>query len=179
VDAKNHQGWYGEAFVRVLAAAAGLVTAKPEPDLDGVDFCLWPLRVGARGGARASPINVQVKSGSADTQNADSWGHRLEVAHFNLLADPDIAVFDTFLFLVVVPKDWRMYALADPDRLLLHHAAYWHWLGHESQIVGAKPGAKTTVRVPKAHLLTVDSLRTLVRDPGAAIETVKARAEAS
>lgn len=163
MDAKNHQGGYGEAFVSTLAVAAGLRHAKPIPDIDGIDFCMWPDGTGLLRGARASAINVQVKSGSAATETDTTWGHRREVPHFNLLAGP--CVFPTFLFLVIVPKDWREYATAEPGGLLLRNAAYWHYLADEEQIDGATEGAKTTVHVPKANLLTVDSLRALVQDP--------------
>ncbi len=34
----NHQGYFGESFVRVLASAAGLVAGKQDIDVTGVDF---------------------------------------------------------------------------------------------------------------------------------------------
>ncbi|MEU8344914.1 DUF4365 domain-containing protein [Spirillospora sp. NPDC048832] len=176
MDARNHQGGYGEAFVSTLAVAAGLRLAKPIPDMDGVDLCIWPDGVGARRGARAPAINVQVKSGSAATETDTTWGYRLEVPHFNFLADGWATVYPTFLFLVIVPKEWREYATAEHDGLLLRNAAYWHCLAGEDPIVDAKAGAKTTVHVPKSNLLTVDSLRALVEDPEKA---TAAQAEAS
>lgn len=176
MDARNHQGGYGEAFVSALAVAAGLRLAKPFPDVDGIDFCMWPDGEGLLRGARASAINVQVKSGSMATETDTTWGYRLEVPHFNFLADPWASALPTFLFLVIVPKDWRRYATAGPDGLLLRNAAYWRSLANEDQIVDAKASAKTTVHVPKANLLTVDSLRALVEDPEQAIA---AQAEAS
>ncbi|MFA1541658.1 DUF4365 domain-containing protein [Actinomadura monticuli] len=176
MDARNHQGGYGEAFVSTLAVAAGLRLAKPIPDMDGVDLCMWPDGVGALRGARAPAINVQVKSGSAATETDTTWGYRLEVPHFNFLADGWATIYPTFLFLVIVPKEWREYATAEHDGLLLRNAAYWHCLAGEDPIVDAKAGAKTTVHVPKANLLTVDSLRALVEDPEKA---TAAQAEAS
>jgi hypothetical protein len=169
VDRSNHQGGYGEAFTSVLAAAAGLRLAKPLPDIDGIDFCMWPDRTGLRGGARAIPINVQVKSDSVAAQTATHWSHRLEVPHFNVLAGDDVTL-PTYLFLVIVPGDWRHYATAEPDGLLLGRAAYWHSLLTEDPIIGAANGAKKTVKVPKVNLLTVDSLRTLVSAPHAHVE---------
>jgi hypothetical protein len=169
VDPSNHQGGYGEAFIRVLAAAAGLRLAKPEPDIDGIDFCLWPDRVGSLGGARSMPINVQVKSDSVAAEAAAHWSYRLEVPHFNALADSE-TTFPTYLFLVVVPRDWRDYAAAGPDGLFLSKAAYWHSLLGEEPVIGAAKKAKKTVSVPKANLLTVESLRTLVSAPHAPVE---------
>ncbi|WP_165966908.1 DUF4365 domain-containing protein [Actinomadura sp. 7K507] len=176
MDARNHQGGYGEAFVSALAVAAGLRLAKPIPDVDGIDFCMWPDGVGALRGARASGVNVQVKSGSVATETDTTWGYRLEVPHFNFLADALATVYPTLLFLVIVPKDRREYATAEPDGLLLRNAAYWHSLANADPIANPKEGTKTTVHVPKANLLTVDSLRALVEDPQKATE---AQAEAS
>lgn len=147
--------------MRVLSAAAGLRLAKPEPDLDGIDFCVWPDRVGSLRGARSTPISVQVKSDSVGDGNATHWRYRLEVPHFNALADPE-TVFPTYLFLVVVPPDVQDYVEAIPDGLLLRRGAYWHSLANEDPITNAAKGARKTVGVPKANLLTVDSLRTLV-----------------
>lgn len=170
MDPNNHQGWYGEAFVRVLAAATGLRVAKPEPDLDGIDFCMWPDRVGRYGGARATPINAQVKSMAvAEENDAAHWGHTLTAAHFNILADEEALAFPTFLFLVIVPKEWQDWASAEPDGLLLRNAAYWHSLAGMDLIDEAVQGSKT-VHVPKANLLTVESLRTLVGVPAATRE---------
>lgn len=53
----NHQGWYGEAFVRALAGAAGLRVAKPEPDIAGIDFNVWP---DLRNAARAPSLAVRL-----------------------------------------------------------------------------------------------------------------------
>jgi hypothetical protein len=169
VDRSNHQGGYGEAFIRVLIAAAGLRLAKPEPDLDGIDFCLWPDRIGALRGARSTPISVQVKSYAVPDEPTAHWRYRLEVPHFNALADPE-TVFPTYLFLVVVPPDPDDYTAAHPDGLLLSRGAYWHSLQNEKLLTGPSKGAKKTVSVPKANLLTVDSLRTLVSAPHAQVE---------
>jgi Domain of unknown function (DUF4365) len=115
------------------------------------------------------PISVQVKASSAATEMEAHWGHRLEVSHFNILADQDSLTFPTYLFLVIVPTDPQLYTTT-PDGLLLRHAVYWHSLAGADQIVGAAKGSKTTVHVPKANLLTVDSLRTLASAPLTRVE---------
>jgi hypothetical protein len=148
--------------------ATGLRLAKPEPDIDGIDFCLWPDDVPPLRGARSTPINVQVKSDSVADGTIDHWSYRLSVPHFNALAD--YTVFPTYLFLVIVPDDPEKHAMASPDGLVLSRAAYWHSFEGEDPIDGAAKGAKTTVSVPKANLLTVNSLRTLTSVPHAPVE---------
>jgi hypothetical protein len=47
LDARNHQGKFGEDYIRVLASAAGLLVYTPDLDYDGIDPGLrWPGRVG-------------------------------------------------------------------------------------------------------------------------------------
>jgi hypothetical protein len=65
------QGHYGEAFVRSLACAAGLVTSKKDLDVDGVDIQIgYP---GVLGSMRYPAIDVQVKSWS--NPSGDKEGH--------------------------------------------------------------------------------------------------------
>lgn len=165
MDPNQHRGWYAEAFIAVLAAAAGLRLAKPQPDVDGLDYCMWPDTVGRFRGARSTPINVQVKSAIRPGENATHWSHSLAAAHFNALAGTEVT-FPTFLFFVVVPPNWQDFTDADHDRLLLCKAAYWHSLSAE-ELIPAQGAQSRTVRVPKANLLTVDTLRGLatIRTP--------------
>lgn len=166
LDHSNHQGKYGEAFVRVLAAAAGLTVAVPDPDYDGVDFFLgYP---GARGTKYRPGIDVQVKSWRSPEGTATHWRYRLTAGHFNELA----GYFDTprFLFLVVVPNDLGLYAAADPDCLRLRHAGYWTSLQDVEPMWHLPSDKKVSVSVPKENLLTVESLLTLMTRPDAQVE---------
>jgi hypothetical protein len=49
LDANQHQGKFGEDYVRVLASAAGLIVLKDDLDTDGIDRipCYWSIRTGA------------------------------------------------------------------------------------------------------------------------------------
>lgn len=40
LDPNQHQGAFGESFVRVLASAAGLTVARADLDVDGCDFTI-------------------------------------------------------------------------------------------------------------------------------------------
>ena len=59
LDQSNHQGWYGESFVQVLAAAAGLQCSPLTPDCTGVDLDISGTRE-VRGDFPC--VKVQVKS---------------------------------------------------------------------------------------------------------------------
>jgi hypothetical protein len=71
LDANNHQGEFGEDYIRVLASAAGLLVWTPDLDYDGVDPGIrWPGRVGW---AATPAIDVQVKSWSTPCKSGGEW----------------------------------------------------------------------------------------------------------
>lgn len=169
MDPRNHQGLYGEAYVSALAAAAGLRTAKPVPDMDGVDLAVWPDRIGRLGGARYPALCVQVKSDSGPTETETHWGHRMKAEHFNVLADSDAYTLPVMLVLVITPKEWPHYTSATDDGLTLHRGAYWHMMEDETPIASPGKYQKKTVHVPKSQLLTVEMFRKLA-EPGTTVE---------
>src|SRR5437879_4773062 len=124
LDPRQHQGHFGENFVRVLAAAAGLVTMRPELDVTGVDLLIGYK--GMRGRIRHPLIEVQVKSWARPRAKwaEGHWKYRMNTPHFNDLAGTDFGL-PRFLALVIVPDDWRQYAVNKTDLLELRHCAYW------------------------------------------------------
>lgn len=158
LDPNSRQGAFGEAFVRALAVAAGLTVAKSEPDVTGDDFTFgYP---GSLGGVFFPKVDVQVKSWSRPAEKAGEWAYRMTVDHFNNLAGRNYAL-PRFLVLVVVPRDAGDYVHVDHQRLLLRYAAYWVSL-RERERVDASKAATVAVSVPKANLLTVEALLTLL-----------------
>lgn len=154
----NHQGYFGECFVRVLASAAGLVAGKLDVDVTGVDFSIdFP---GSRGTTRYPKIEAQVKSWSSPTGSPDMWHYEMTVDHFNDLAGPGYHV-PRYLFLIVVPSDRALYAEADVEILRLRHSGYWVSLADRDQINPAVQKS-VTVYVPRRNLLTVAAMRALM-----------------
>jgi hypothetical protein len=100
LDARNHQGKFGQDYIRVLASAAGLLVCTPDLDYDGVDLLIrWP---GKSGAAAATPaIDVQLKS----------WSNGLNEKQFNKLAGTRFTV-PRYLFLVAAPKSAAAYSEA-------------------------------------------------------------------
>jgi len=154
LDRNNHQGWYGECFVRVLAAAAGYAVSKPDPDLFGVDLYIcgtdevgddYPL------------LGIQVKSWSVPKARDGSWHYRgLSEKQFNALAGTRRTI-PRLLALVVVPSNVSGFTAADEDLLRLSHAAYWMSLRDKERI--AEPSErKVPLMIPRRNLLTVETL---------------------
>jgi hypothetical protein len=158
LDRNNHQGWYGECFVQVLAAAAGFGVAKPYPDVAGIDF---HIVAADEVGDDYSIAKVQVKSWSAANGDDIAWHFRLTEKHFNALAGTPAV--PAFLFLIVVPTDKREYASADPRQMSLSHAGYWASLAGRPRIANPSSTRHVPIVVPRRNLLTVASLTTLLR----------------
>lgn len=156
-----HQGMFGEAFVRVLAAAAGLTVAKAEPDVTGDDFTLgYP---GPLAGLRNPKIDVQVKSRArprVDWRRPGQWAFRMKAHHFNELAGNDYAL-PRYLFLVIVPDNYDEYVTASPRAFSLQYCAYWASL-QDRERVDPTQRTSVTVEVPADNLLSVEALTRLL-----------------
>ncbi|MBO2462680.1 DUF4365 domain-containing protein [Actinomadura violacea] len=166
LDHNNHQGKFGEAFVRTVAAASGLLISQPDPDYDGVDFSFkYP---GARGTEYLPQIDVQVKSWRDPAGTGDTWDYSMKARHFNQLA----GAFDIprFLFLVVVPADVRAYTQADDQCLRVYQACYWASFSGVQPAWEVPRDQKVDVEVPKKNLVTADSLLELMIKPVASLE---------
>ncbi len=161
LDRQTHQGEYGEAFVHVLAKAAGLQCDKRSPDRSGVDFAVgYP---GEHGTVRYPQIEIQVKSWSRWPRDDDHewWDYDgLSETQFNALAG--LLQVPRYLVLVLVPDDPWEFTDADHFALHLAHAAYWVSFVDEPLIASPSKTKRRQVRVPKNNLLTVRSLLTLL-----------------
>ncbi|GAA4697846.1 DUF4365 domain-containing protein [Phytohabitans rumicis] len=160
LENRVHQGLHGEAFIYALASAAGLCSARPAPDYDGID---WQIaHPGPKGALRSPKIELQVKTCSAPVERDDCWRYRLLVRHYNLLAGPGFQV-PRHLALVIVPESAEHYAHCGPESMLLSHAGYWLSLADHEVLPEDDESPKTVaILVPKRNLLTVETLSALV-----------------
>lgn len=161
LNPRQHQGLYGETFIRALASAAGLIVARADLDVTGEDFTI--SHKGVVAGRRHPKIDVQIKSWSNPDGTDADWAYPLRVEHFNELAGADYSL-PRFLIVVVVPRHAGHYAVAQPNQLALRHGAYWVSLRDEARVDPATR-SRVVVRVPKANLVTTDVLRSLVTTP--------------
>lgn len=159
VDPRLHQGHFGEQFIRVLAAAAGMVISRPEPDVTGHDYTLE--YTGQIDNVRHPPIQFQVKSWrqAAAHRREHHWKYRMEAKHFNELAGGVVGI-PRFLALVIVPDDAREYATNQDAGVLLRQRAYWATLADRPQV--PDDGSKVPVDIPVRNVLGADTLLELV-----------------
>lgn len=154
-----HQGYFAEAFVASIAAAAGLDVQFPRL---GHVIDLGVFKPGPNGTSGSRQINLQVKSWSHGVVSKDGAFHYpLDVPAFNHLAGAGHDVRH-YLILCVVPAAAIHYSDAKPHRLQLHQAAYWLSLRDETPDPSLNPDSTRTVLVPETHLLTASTIVALV-----------------
>ena len=160
LDARNHQGKFGQDYVRALASAAGLIIATFDLDVDGVDL---GLRFAGRAGKTASPaIDIQVKSWSKPRSVAGEWHFSgLNEWQFNKLAGADYTI-PRYLFLILVPSDQHTYVSFETEGMFLRHLGYYLSLQNQPRIERPDNTRRRAVRVPMSNVLTVRSLLNLV-----------------
>jgi Domain of unknown function (DUF4365) len=160
LDANNHQGKFGQDYIRVLASAAGLLVYTPDLDYDGIDLMIrWPGRVGM---AASPAIDVQVKSWSSPRRSGAHYRFDgLNELQFNKLAGPHYTV-PRYLFLVIVPPDAHAYSELLTNGMLLRYQAFHASLQGEIPITHPLQQRRRSVQVPVGNVLTVRSLLTLM-----------------
>ncbi|MEQ3552980.1 DUF4365 domain-containing protein [Pseudonocardia nematodicida] len=163
LDPNNHRGAFGEAYVQVLAAAAGLTVYTDNVDRDGIDL---GIRMPSPGRGFARAIEAQVKTtASPRWRNGHLLFGGLDRRQFNRLAGEGFQV-ERYLIVVVVPKDSDRYADIFTSGLLLRTIAYFHSLRDRRPFEDDATRGSVQVTVPTANVLTAESLRGLVlRDP--------------
>lgn len=166
LDAQNHQGKFGQDYIRALASAAGLLVY--EYDLDRVGIDLGFRFPGQPGGLASPAIEVQVKTSSNPKMAGDEWLYDgLTEQQFNWLAGPDFTV-PRYLFLLPVPNNRNEYVRFETGGMLLHYLAFYLSLENEQPITGPSTTRRRKVRVPLGNVLTIKSLLRLLFDPAPA-----------
>jgi hypothetical protein len=165
LDARNHQGKFGQDYIRVLASAAGLVIWTPDLDYDGIDLGIrWPGRVGR---AASPAIDVQVKSWSRPHKSGGAWRFDgLSETQFNKLAGQAYTV-PRYLFLIIVPEKSDAYAEISAEGMLLRYQGFYVSLRDEPLIEEPSRERRRVVHVPIGNVLTSRTLLALMH-PGLA-----------
>ncbi|MER5561337.1 DUF4365 domain-containing protein [Streptomyces sp. NPDC002506] len=161
MERNNHQGWFGEAFIGVLAAAAGLQHAKPQPDL-GIDL---EVRRDDPDPSKDARIDFQIKTQRVPDPLSLGEGItvRLEAHQYRRLIG--MRQVPAILIAVVVPQESADYTNASEQSLQLNHSAYWVSLAHDPHPL-KEDQQRLNVTVPSKNLLTAAVIHELL-DNGA------------
>jgi hypothetical protein len=149
LDAKNHQGKFGEHLTQLIVTSAGFQCTKPDDTGDGIDLVV--SRTHPRNEPFRPPnVELQVKASRALRSVGADWSYDLEVAHYDCLRSP--GAVPRYLILVDVrganARDWVGFG---GDFIVFHRAIFW------TSLAGFPPTENTTtvaVPVPKRNRYT-------------------------
>ncbi|WP_442960995.1 MULTISPECIES: DUF4365 domain-containing protein [unclassified Pseudarthrobacter] len=163
------QGHYGENYVRVLAAAAGLYISKDDPEPPGVDLNLT-LR-DLEGVLPTKKAELSIKTVAAPAADGQHFHFDIKSSDYRELAGALSVDFDLprYLVVVVVPNIRVHYSDLTHRGQSLNHGAYFlDLMGSPALLEGQ---ATKRLSVPTANLLTPTRLVELVcGDSGRATE---------
>lgn len=142
------------AYVRFVAARAGYVVTKYDPDMDGID-----LRISARGLGHPA-IECQLKATINLRQRADGTrSYALASDNYELLRGG--AQTPRLLVILDLPRDEAQWMTITHEQLALRRCAYWVDLtNHPSR----DNVSSVTVDVPNDNLFDVDALTKLMEE---------------
>jgi hypothetical protein len=146
------------AYIRAVAAQAGVICGEPEHDF-GIDLCLRAVR---RRGQRytdvSGQLDLQVKSTTRADVGATHVAYDLDVKNYDDLREGGDNC-PRLLVVLVLPDDETQWLSQSPEELTLRHCAYW--LSLEGQQATT---ATRTIRIaiPRSNVFSVEAVQALL-----------------
>ena len=152
------------AYVHALAGRAGLnIAAKPIFDY-GIDGYFY--RVKMRGRERVetgNPVRFQMKASIDWEHEEEHVVYDLEARAHRTIAEREPGEVMTILILLCLPRDEDQWLTGSETEMYLRHRCYWF----RTDEPPTDNVSKRRIRIPRANLLTPDSLQgimTLARE---------------
>jgi hypothetical protein len=145
------------AYVRAVAARAGMICQSIEPDF-GFDLFLRTVERHDREYWDSGPqLDIQAKSTIRAEVRESEIAYDLEVRAYNLLRRTNRPCI---LVLLVLPADEGLWLTQSEDELILRYCAYWMSL----QGAAAKANeVSVRVTIPRTNVFSVESVNELMR----------------
>jgi hypothetical protein len=159
ITRQHRQELLCRAYVHAVAAQAGLLCSRPEPDY-GIDLSLRNVAVlGRRHLDTSVQVDLQLRSTTRASVTKTEVKVDLDVETYNYLRTP--ATFcPRVLVVLVMPAEEAEWVNQSPDELVIRHCAYWLSLhGH------AETSARSTIRIgiPLTSVFSVEAVRTIMQ----------------
>jgi hypothetical protein len=146
------------AYVHAVAAQAGLLGSRPEPDY-GIDLSLRNVAVlGRRHLDTSVQVDLQLRSTTRASVTETEVKVDLDVQTYHYLRTPE--TFCPRILVVLMPAEEAEWVNQSPDELAIRHCAYWSSLhGH------AETSARSTIRIgiPLTSMFSVEGVRMLMQ----------------
>lgn len=151
---------FSYAYVRAVAALAGVGVMKPEVDDDSVDLCF--KKKGGRGAGRSPQLDAQIKCTASAPLSGVTIGYPLKIKNYDDLRPTDVCIA-RILILVIVPDDLVEWSSQSEEELLLRRCGYWISLRGEPEIPNE---ATKTVHIPRTAVFGVGALTDILERIG-------------
>jgi hypothetical protein len=158
MDLNQQKEQFSIAYVRAVAAVAGLKVFRCELDDESVDIGLG--QSGGAGTIRSPRLDIQLKCTERDVLRDDGVHFPLKRKNYDDLRHTEVMV-PRILVAVLVPPDVGLWLTEIPEeRICMHRSAWWMSLAGAEE----RPEVDTpTVVLPRQNLFSVDSLREIMQ----------------
>lgn len=139
-------------YVRAIAAEAGYATSAPSLDRSGVDLSVHA------GGTMKPALDLQLKASINLVELSDGFVRfKLKRRNYDLLRTETQT--PRLLVVLDLPADRDRWVTVTEKKLVLRNRAYWLSLRGFQESTNE---VSITVKIPKANLFNVDSMRSLM-----------------
>lgn len=139
-----------QAYIAALSARCGFTISIPNLDRDSVDIQV------SSGTSRRASIQLQLKATSSPEWDRDELKFQLKAKNYNdLVIKRQVPLLLAVMVLPENPADWLC---VEPEQLVMKQCVWW------LSLIGLSPTDQGSlqVRLPRANLLTMDALTTLI-----------------
>lgn len=154
----DRQEALSRAYVRAVAAMAGVICTEPEQDY-GVDLCLRRVRHrGNRHADAGSQVDLQLRSTTKFVDEENHFKYDLDVVTFDDLRLEGDNV-PRFLVVLRLPAEEGSWLEQSIEQLILRRCAYW------VSLVAQKATSSTTttrITIPKSNVFSVEAIGQLL-----------------
>lgn len=146
------------AYVRAIAAQAGVICAEPEQDY-GVDLCLRSVRTrGRRHLDAGGQFDLQLKSTTRASEDEQAILYDLDVTAYDDLRE-ETDNCPRVLVVLILPEDEGDWLEQSPERLTLRRCAYW------LSLLGWGPTTATStirIAIPRVNIFSPQAVHQLL-----------------
>lgn len=152
MDINQQKERFSDAYLQAVAAVAGFVCYKPQPDVDSVDWGIGA--VGGKGTIRSPRIELQLKCTARNLMDDHQIRYPLPLKNYDELRAENYQV-PRILVVVVIPTEVNEWLIHSEEQLAMRYCGYWVSLRGMPETHNE---STVTVHVPRSQRFAVDAL---------------------
>ncbi|ADE14120.1 conserved hypothetical protein [Nitrosococcus halophilus Nc 4] len=152
MDLAQQKEQFSVAYIKAIAAQAGLNNAHPSVDDDSIDLEL--IGKDFKGILRNPKIELQLKCTSRDLLNGNVIKFPLSLKNYNDLRGDNV-LCPRYLAVLVIPENVQDWVEYKDEELILRNSCYWVSIRNHPKTYNK---TKVTVDIPLKQRLTKETL---------------------